>query len=83
MARTLGLNFGHEGLEITVIENGESTIEILGVALLPAAPLWVFLVAPELLKLPSNFSFTADVVSVDDFYDEEHGIYSGGIFLIL
>jgi PAS domain S-box-containing protein len=52
----------------------------LGITFLILVPLWIWLVVPELLKLPGDFSFTADIISVDDLYDEERNVYSGGIY---
>lgn len=50
---------------------------VLSLFLLFLVPLWIFLIAPEILKLPKNFSFSADVISVDNFYDEESGNFRG------
>jgi len=52
----------------------------LGIGLFLTIPLWSFVVAPKLLELPADFSFAAEVVSVDNFYDEERGVYTGGVF---
>lgn len=38
---------------------------------------WFMFVAPILLKLPSNFRYDADVVSVDNFYDPELKTFKG------
>lgn len=38
---------------------------------------WQWVVAPNLLRLPANFSYEASVVSHDDFYDEQKGGFSG------
>lgn len=40
-------------------------------------PVWIFFVAPFLLKIPTDFSYQADIVSVDNFYDEKTGDYQG------
>lgn len=32
---------------------------------------WVLIAVPYLTKIPSDFSYTADIFSVDNFYDEE------------
>lgn len=39
--------------------------------------LWVFFIAPFLLKIPNNFSYQADIVSVDNFYDEKIADFRG------
>lgn len=43
-------------------------------------PAWAYVIAPELLKLPGDFSYKADIVSVDDFYDEAAGDFRGEQF---
>ena len=52
---------------------------IIGIAivLFLAIPFWIFFATPELLKLPSNFSYKANVSSHDNFYDEAKNQYSG------
>lgn len=49
----------------------------VSVAFLLAVPVWMLLIAPQLLKIPSSFSYTADVVSVDNFYDASRDEYAG------
>ncbi|PIR74089.1 MAG: hypothetical protein COU35_04595 [Candidatus Magasanikbacteria bacterium CG10_big_fil_rev_8_21_14_0_10_47_10] len=34
-------------------------------------PIWIFLIAPEITKLPADFSYSADLFSLDNFYDED------------
>ncbi len=46
-----------------------------GLALLALA--WHQFVAPYLLRLPSNFSYEASVISHDNFYNEQSAGYSG------
>ena len=46
---------------------------VLLIAILP----WLFLLAPELKKIPGDFSYEADVFSLDNFYDEEKGKFLG------
>jgi len=36
-------------------------------------PIWIFFIAPFLLKIPDNFSYQADIISVDNFYNEKIG----------
>lgn len=45
-----------------------------------AALVWHYAISDQLLKIPKDFFFTADVVSVDNFYNEESGEYSGQQF---
>jgi PDZ domain-containing secreted protein len=37
--------------------------------------LWMVVIAPFLLRIPDNFSYEADMVSVDNIYDETLGSY--------
>lgn len=60
--------------------NKKIALFIAGIACFSAAILWRVFVAPEILALPSDFSFSAEIVSVDDFFDEERGVYSGGLY---
>lgn len=41
------------------------------------ALVWMWAAAPTVLRLPQTFSYEADVISVDNFYDEEAGQFSG------
>ncbi len=52
----------------------------LGAVATAAIPLWIWVVAPRILALPVDFSFTADIISVDDFYDEARDAYVGGVY---
>lgn len=49
----------------------------LVVILVGAIPLWIFGIAPQILRIPDTFSYKADVISVDNFYDEVRGEYRG------
>src|SRR3990167_1022941 len=40
-------------------------------------PLWIWLIAPELKKIPNNFFYTAELLSIDNFYDEKLQQYEG------
>ncbi|MAZ40501.1 hypothetical protein CL654_00060 [bacterium] len=42
-----------------------------------AALAWYSFVAPELLRLPQGFNYQTEVLSLDNFYDEEEGRYLG------
>ncbi|MDE1797833.1 MAG: DUF3068 domain-containing protein [Candidatus Micrarchaeota archaeon] len=45
--------------------------------LLAAIPLWLVLAVPALERLPSNFTYRADLLSLDNFYDSARGRYPG------
>jgi signal transduction histidine kinase/CHASE1-domain containing sensor protein len=38
-------------------------------------PVWIFLITPFLLQISDDFTYQADMVSVDNFYDEKLGDY--------
>lgn len=40
-------------------------------------PIWIFFIAPFLLRIPSDFWYRADMISVDNFYDENIGDFRG------
>ncbi len=40
-------------------------------------PVWIFLITPFLLQIPDDFTYEADMVSVDNFYDEKLGDFRG------
>lgn len=63
-----------------VLARRNKSLWIVAAVLLFSTLLWVRTVAPWLLRLSSDFSFGADIVSVDDFYNEERQEYSGKIF---
>lgn len=52
----------------------------LSALLLLIIPLWIFIIAPILTKIPNDFSYKADVTSVDNFYNTETKQYSGEQF---
>ena len=47
------------------------------ILLLALAPFWTRFIAPQLTKMPANFSYTADIVSLDNFYDPSAKKFSG------
>lgn len=49
----------------------------ISLVLLAAIPVWLYFVSPSLLRLPNNFSLSADIISVDNFYNAEIGAYEG------
>lgn len=46
-------------------------------AVIAFVAVWFFVIAPFLNKIPSNFSYKADVVSVDNFFDQTTGEFKG------
>lgn len=52
---------------------------IAGVLFFLALPAWVWLIAPQLTKLPADFSYTANAISLDNLYDEEKQDFSGDV----
>jgi PAS domain S-box-containing protein len=48
-----------------------------GLGFAALAVVWHFVIAPQTFRLPSDFSYTASVISHDNFYDEQAGRYSG------
>lgn len=50
---------------------------IISVILLLFIPVWLFLIAPELTKIPDNFNYRATVFSIDNFYDSGKQEFSG------
>jgi hypothetical protein len=47
------------------------------VCLLIFLGLWFLVIAPRLTKIPNDFSYSADVVSVDNPYNEELSVFEG------
>ena len=41
-----------------------------------AIPFWIFLVAPCLKRLPTDFRYEADIFSIDHFFDNREGAVS-------
>ncbi len=40
-------------------------------------PLWIFFIAPQILKIPKNFTYEASLISVDNFYNESKQSFQG------
>jgi hypothetical protein len=55
----------------------QKTYLLLFVFFLALIPIWRYLVVPELLKLKMDFSYQAEIISVDDFYDEDKQEFTG------
>lgn len=43
-------------------------------------PAWIFFIAPNLLRMPADFSSDVKLVSTDNFYNEKRGAYSGDLY---
>lgn len=50
---------------------------LLSFILLLLAVLWIVFIAPELKKIPRNFSYTANTLSFDNLFDESSGKFEG------
>jgi CHASE1-domain containing sensor protein len=44
------------------------------------AGIWINSIAPNYIKLDKDFSFSADLISKDDFFNEENNSYEGAIY---
>ncbi|TSC76793.1 MAG: ABC-type uncharacterized transport system, periplasmic component [Parcubacteria group bacterium Gr01-1014_29] len=71
-----GLSVARPG-QIPKAKNTNKIVLGVGVAFLIVIPLWIWLIAPQLTKLPSDFSYKADVFSLDNFYDEAKQQFGG------
>lgn len=49
-------------------------------AAIAAIPVWTMIISPHLLELSENFTYSADVVSTDNFYDAEKELFPGAIY---
>ena len=49
----------------------------LGFLLILFIPLWLFIIAPVLTVIPQDFSYKAEVFSLDNFYSPEKAAYIG------
>lgn len=50
---------------------------LFALALAVSVPAWIYLIGPQLLRVPSDFRYTAEITSVDNFFDAEKGIFKG------
>lgn len=50
---------------------------VLGIAILCAIPFWLWLDAPHLLGIPKDFTYRANVISSDNFYNVDTETFSG------
>jgi hypothetical protein len=44
---------------------------VISIVLLLLIPIWLFYIAPNILALPEDYTYSADIVSLDNFYDLE------------
>ncbi len=65
-----------EKKELNTSESKNKLFIIISVALLIVSLAW-FIVSPKLNYIPQNFSYSADIFSVDDFYDETKQTFLG------
>lgn len=59
-----------------LLKNGYLYFIITG-SFLIAVPIWLVVIAPYLKKLPSNFYYTADIFSFDNFYNSKLKRFEG------
>ena len=52
-------------------------IGTIGLVCIGAIPFWFFFVIPHLFALQKDFVYEAEVVSLDNFYDQAKGVFSG------
>lgn len=52
---------------------------ISGSILVAAIPIWILVVQPRILRLSDDFSYQADLVSFDNFYDQANGHFIGEV----
>ncbi len=57
--------------------NSKKITIIIVAALLLGIPIWFWVVVPQLTEIPKDFSYKADVFSLDNFYDEQKQEFSG------
>lgn len=50
---------------------------VIGIILLIGIPAWLAFVVPELKKIPNNFSYSAETLSLDNFFDEKTHKFEG------
>lgn len=50
---------------------------VFAVIFLIAIPIWFLWIAPYIKKIPDDFSYSADVLSLDNFYDEKTHKFEG------
>ncbi len=53
---------------------------LIGFLFLIFAVFWLWFIAPKILQLPENFSFSSQIISTDDLFDEERNAYSGSVY---
>lgn len=49
----------------------------MAIVFIAMIPTWLLIFAPELKKMPSNFKYSAEILSLDNFYDEKAKKFEG------
>ncbi len=58
---------------------GRKNRSLIGLCFLLLLPIWIFGISPQLTKIPSNFSYFADIISLDNIFDETKGEFVGDV----
>lgn len=53
---------------------------VIGSILLTAYAGWMYQVVPWLERIPDNFYYSSDIVSIDNFFDHNAQAYEGPIY---
>ena len=59
------------------LKNKQKGLITTAVILFSIIPLWLFKIAPHVLKLPDDFYYEANILSLDNFFDEEKKEFIG------
>ncbi len=52
----------------------------VAIILLLMVPVWIFYISPNIEKIPDDFSYNAEIFSIDNFYDESKLDFGGEFF---
>lgn len=64
--------------KLTYVLNWQRWISAISfIVIIILLPLWSIWIAPQLTKLPDNFSYTAELLSLDNFFDEQANKFQG------
>lgn len=61
----------------SIIKHRQWMYVLKALILLLIIPVWIGIIAPHFKKLPDNFSYHANILSIDDFYDEATKKFQG------
>lgn len=53
---------------------------LIAIILILIVPVWIFMVVPELTKIPDDFQYTVPILSIDNFYDAEKQDFGGEFY---